>query len=118
MTRPERRGQRSDHAKHGRNRGDSNFARKPVLERIDFLPHAANIADDAAGPVERAFSFRGKPDKPRAALDQHHAKDFLKLFEARRHGRLRDAAEACGVTQPTMSTSLTPLEEILGLMLV
>jgi DNA-binding transcriptional LysR family regulator len=28
------------------------------------------------------------------------------------------AAEACGVTQPTMSTSLKQLEEILGVMLV
>src|ERR1700712_2696142 len=42
--------------------------------------------------------------------------EFLLALERERHfGR---AAEACGVTQPTMSTNLKQLEEILGVMLV
>jgi DNA-binding transcriptional LysR family regulator len=40
---------------------------------------------------------------------------LLALARERHFGR---AAEACGVTQPTMSTSLKQLEEILGVMLV
>ena len=40
---------------------------------------------------------------------------LLTLAKERHFGR---AAEACGVTQPTMSTSLKQLEEILGVMLV
>ena len=40
---------------------------------------------------------------------------LLALSKERHFGR---AAEACGVTQPTMSTSLKQLEEILGVMLV
>jgi DNA-binding transcriptional LysR family regulator len=40
---------------------------------------------------------------------------LLALAKERHFGR---AAEACGVTQPTMSTSLKQLEEILGVMLV
>src|SRR6266481_5054830 len=40
---------------------------------------------------------------------------FVALAKERHFGR---AAEACGVTQPTMSTSLKQLEEILGVMLV
>ena len=40
---------------------------------------------------------------------------LLALAKERQFGR---AAEACGVTQPTMSTSLKQLEEILGVMLV
>jgi DNA-binding transcriptional LysR family regulator len=39
---------------------------------------------------------------------------LLALAKERHFGR---AAEACGVTQPTMSTSLKQLEEILGVML-
>jgi Bacterial regulatory helix-turn-helix protein, lysR family len=38
---------------------------------------------------------------------------LLALAKERHFGR---AAEACGVTQPTMSTSLKQLEEILGVM--
>ena len=42
--------------------------------------------------------------------------EFLLALSKERHfGR---AAEACGVTQPTMSTSLKQLEDILGVMLV
>ena len=42
--------------------------------------------------------------------------DFVLALARERHfGR---AAQACGVTQPTMSTSLKQLEEILGVMLV
>ena len=40
---------------------------------------------------------------------------LLALAKERHFGR---AAEACGVTQPTMSTSLKQLEDILGVMLV
>ncbi len=40
---------------------------------------------------------------------------FIALSKERHFGR---AAEACGVTQPTMSTSLKQLEEYLGVMLV
>src|ERR1700761_8096492 len=40
---------------------------------------------------------------------------LLALAKERHFGR---AAESCGVTQPTMSTSLKQLEEILGVMLV
>ena len=40
---------------------------------------------------------------------------LLALANERHFGR---AAEACGVTQPTMSTSLKQLEEVLGVMLV
>src|SRR6185437_7204506 len=40
---------------------------------------------------------------------------LLALAKERHFGR---TAEACGVTQPTMSTSLKQLEEILGVMLV
>ncbi|MBN9005896.1 MAG: LysR family transcriptional regulator [Rhizobiales bacterium] len=40
---------------------------------------------------------------------------LLALAKERHFGR---AAEACGVTQPTMSTSIKQLEEILGVMLV
>src|ERR1700756_4484315 len=40
---------------------------------------------------------------------------LLPLAKERHFGR---AAEACGVTQPTMSTSIKQLEEILGVMLV
>src|SRR5271165_5640100 len=40
---------------------------------------------------------------------------LLALAQERHFGR---AAEACGVTQPTMSTSIKQLEEILGVMLV
>src|SRR5260370_30708415 len=40
---------------------------------------------------------------------------LLALAKERHFGR---AAEACGVTQPTMSTSLKQLEELLGVMLV
>ena len=40
---------------------------------------------------------------------------LLALAKERHFGR---AAEACGVTQPTMSTGLKQLEEILGVMLV
>ena len=40
---------------------------------------------------------------------------LLALAKERHFGR---AAEACGVTQPTMSTSLKQLEEVLGVMLV
>jgi DNA-binding transcriptional LysR family regulator len=40
---------------------------------------------------------------------------LLALAKERHFGR---AAEACGVTQPTMSTSLKQLEEALGVMLV
>ena len=40
---------------------------------------------------------------------------LLALAKERHFGR---AAEACGVTQPTMSTSLKQLEEILGVVLV
>ena len=40
---------------------------------------------------------------------------LLALAKERHFGR---AAEACGVTQPTMSTSLKQLEEFLGVMLV
>lgn len=40
---------------------------------------------------------------------------LLSLSKERHFGR---AAEACGVTQPTMSTSLKQLEDILGVMLV
>lgn len=40
---------------------------------------------------------------------------LLALAKERHFGR---AAEVCGVTQPTMSTSLKQLEEILGVMLV
>src|SRR6185369_12588318 len=40
---------------------------------------------------------------------------LLALAKERHFGR---AAESCGVTQPTMSTSLKQLEEILGVILV
>lgn len=40
---------------------------------------------------------------------------LLALAKERHFGR---AAEVCGVTQPTMSTGLKQLEEILGVMLV
>jgi len=40
---------------------------------------------------------------------------LLALAKERHFGR---AAEACGVTQPTMSTGIKQLEEILGVMLV
>ena len=40
---------------------------------------------------------------------------LLALAKERHFGR---AAEACGVTQPTISTSIKQLEEILGVMLV
>ncbi len=40
---------------------------------------------------------------------------LLSLAKERHFGR---AAEACGVTQPTMSTSLKQLEDMLGVMLV
>ena len=40
---------------------------------------------------------------------------LLALAKERHFGR---AAEACGVTQPTMSTSIKQLEEFLGVMLV
>ncbi len=34
-----------------------NLSGKSVLERVDFLAHGANIADNASRPIERALAF-------------------------------------------------------------
>jgi len=47
----------------------------------------------------RSPSLRGERYKTRATLDEHHAKDFLELFEACRHCRLRDAASFGGAAE-------------------
>ncbi len=61
----------------------------------------------------RDNSLTGNPEKARRLIDKLEL--LLALAKERHFGR---AAEACGVTQPTMSTSLKQLEEILGVMLV
>ena len=99
VTRAKRRRQRGDHAEHGRDRRDPDFARKLLLQRIDLLTHGAGIADDAPRPIQRALAFRRKPLKARAPLHQHHAKNFLQLLEAGRHRRLRDAAGLRGPSE-------------------
>src|SRR5258707_7615044 len=43
---------------------------------------------------------------------------YTTLFRSAKERHFGRAAEACGVTEPTMSTSLKHLEEILGVMLV
>ena len=101
MAGPKWRGERSDHAKRGRNRCDGDLSGKPLLEGIDLLPHRAGVADDAPRPVERALSFRGKALEPRSALHQHDAEDFLELLEAGRHRRLGDATGLGGAPEMT-----------------
>jgi DNA-binding transcriptional LysR family regulator len=59
------------------------------------------------------YSLSGIPWEGRLLIDKLEL--LLALAKERHFGR---AAEACGVTQPTMSTSLKQLEEILGVMLV
>ncbi|CAL78675.1 putative transcriptional regulatory protein, LysR family [Bradyrhizobium sp. ORS 278] len=61
-----------------------------------------NVRNQAIQPLE------GRPLIDKLEL-------LLALAKERHFGR---AAEACGVTQPTMSTSIKQLEEILGVMLV
>src|SRR6201988_545538 len=74
-----------------------------------------------AGFVARRACVTGDRNKSRrnivneASLLIDKLELLLALAKERRFGR---AAEACGVTQPTMSTSLKQLEEILGVMLV
>src|ERR1700690_1469501 len=101
MPGPERRGQRSDHAERGRDRGNGDLTGKTVLERIDFLTHRAGIADDAARPVQRPLTLGRKTLKPRAALHQHDAEDFLKLLQAGRHRRLGHATGLGGASKVT-----------------
>ena len=50
----------------------------------------AGIADDAAGPIEHAFAFRGKALETGAAIDQQNAERFLELLQPRRQGGLSD----------------------------
>jgi DNA-binding transcriptional LysR family regulator len=59
------------------------------------------------------YSLNGISWEGRILIDKLEL--LLALAKERHFGR---AAEACGVTQPTMSTSLKQLEEILGVMLV
>ncbi len=96
-----RRGQRSDHAERGRDRGDADLSGKAVLEGVDLLAHRAGIADDAARPVERPFPLGRKALEPRPALHQHDAEDFLELLQAGRHRRLGDAAGLGGASKMT-----------------
>ena len=101
MPGPKWRGQRRDHAERGRNRGDGDLSGQAVLERVDLLPHRAGIADDAARPVQRPLPLGRKTLKPRAALHQHDAEDFLQLLEAGRHRRLGHAAGLGGASKVT-----------------
>ena len=55
------------------------------------------------------------PPEPEPAMTLTELRYIVAVARERHFGR---AAEACGVTQPTMSTSLKQLEEILGVMLV
>src|SRR3954462_7596856 len=92
MLRSERRGQRRDHAKDGGYRCDPDLAGKPMLQCIDFFAHRATVTDNAARPLKCALALRRKPEKPRSALHERDAQDFLKLLETCRHRRLRDTA--------------------------
>ena len=69
----------------------------------------ANRATDRVPDREGAIGYTGTD----SLIDKLEL--LLALAKERHFGR---AAEACGVTQPTMSTSLKQLEEILGVMLV
>ncbi len=72
-----------------------------------FLAHLACVTDERDSPgIVKANGALHLIDKLEL---------LLALAKERHFGR---AAEACGVTQPTMSTSLKQLEEILGVMLV
>jgi hypothetical protein len=102
MTRTERRCQRGHHAEHGGNRRDADFAGKSVLQRVDFLTHGAGVADNAPRPVKRAFAFGCKTLKPRPALHQHDAEDFLELLEAGRHRRLGDPTSFRSASEVTL----------------
>ena len=62
-----------------------------------------------------AVVFGGQHDQTLGPFLIDKLELLLALAKERHFGR---AAEACGVTQPTMSTSLKQLEEILGVMLV
>ena len=99
MPRAKRRRQRCNHAEHGRDRGNPDFARQLVLEAVDLLPHRAGIADDPPRPVQRALALGRKTLKAGAALHQHDAQNFLELLEAGRHRRLGDAARLRGPSE-------------------
>jgi len=91
--------------------------------RARRIPAAFCIISGPSGPAgvppaEQSRSSRAircDADLPRHIFLIEKLELLLALAKERHFGR---AAEACGVTQPTMSTSLKQLEEILGVMLV
>ncbi len=99
MTGAERCGQRGHHRERGGDRGDAQLSGQPVLERLDLLAHGAGVADDPAGPVERALALGCEADEARAALHEQHAERLLELLDAGRERRLRDPAGVGGVTE-------------------
>jgi hypothetical protein len=69
------------------------------LQGVDLLPHRPHVADDPPRPVQRALALRGESLKPRTALHQHHAENFLELLDAGRHRRLGHAAGFGGAAE-------------------
>ena len=70
-----------------------------MTERIDLLAHRAGVADDAPGPFEHAFAFRGEALEARAAIHQQHAHLFFELLHAGRQGRLGHSAGLGGAAE-------------------
>ena len=102
MAGAKRRRQRRNHAEHRGDRREPDLAGEtcPSAPLISCRMRAG-VADDAPRPVERPLALRRKALKPRAALHQHDAEDFLKLLEAGRHRRLGHAAGFGGAPEVT-----------------
>jgi hypothetical protein len=99
MAHAERGGEACHHRQRGRDRGNAQPPGQSVPQRVEFLPHGAGIADDAARPLEHPLAFRREAPKPRAAIDQQHAHGVLELLEPRRQRGLRDAAGFRGAAE-------------------
>src|ERR1044072_3639074 len=71
-------------------------------------------------PVLSVATARGPlpPDPPLTSWNDALIDKLELLLALVKERHFARAAEACGVTQPTMSTSLKQLEEILGVVLV
>jgi len=93
------RGDRRHHRERGRDSGDAKSACEAVTQRVDLFAHVAGVADDAARPVQHAFTLWREALEARAAQHQQHAHLFLDLLNPRRQGRLGDAAGLGGAAE-------------------
>ena len=76
---------------------------EPLAGEPHLFAQPPGVADDLAGPVQRALALRGEPAIARAAAHELHAELLFELLDAGRQRRLGQAEARGGAAEVLLS---------------